>query len=265
MPSPFPGMDPYLEDPHYWQDVHQRLITYLCDDVQTKLPPRYVARIGERVYVQEPEKVMYPDMLIREQRTPRRRVPRSEGGVATTVMKRDEPEVLTVNAQEMREPFIEIRTVDGRLVTVIEVLSHTNKMKGSDGRKLYLEKQAQILRSNVHLLEIDLLRAGEHTVAIPLALMVELPYHHYRVVLSRANERQKLEVWVVPITKRLPRISVPLLSPDPDVVVDLQALFDRCYNNGGYARFLRYDHDPPPPLHPDDLAWVRKLLKRRKK
>lgn len=139
------------------------------------------------------------------------------------------------------------------------------RQKEVKGESFTWKSKSKSLRSDVHLLEIDLLRQGELTVALPPNALAELPNHHYRIVLSRANQRNKREVWTVHLRKRLPRISAPLLSPDPDVVVDLQAFFDHCYDNGAYARFVRYDHDPPLPLHPNDLAWVRKVLKQHRR
>ena len=67
MASPFPGMDPYLEQ--FWGDVHQRLVTYACDQLQGTLPGDLRARIQERVFVESPtgpERNMYPDIRVVE-------------------------------------------------------------------------------------------------------------------------------------------------------------------------------------------------------
>jgi Protein of unknown function (DUF4058) len=262
MPSPFPGMDPYLEHPTLWSGVHQRLITYLGDALNALLPPHYVADIGERLYVVQSERSIYPDVVVVE---PPAAVFLSEGGTssAATVLTSDPPWVLTVEPIEKREVFIEILSVGdpSRVVTVIEVLSPSNKTAGSEGRQLYVTKQHEILQSPTHLLEIDLLHYGEHTVAAPRVHLIEQGTWTYLVCLHRGGQRRRFEVWAITLRQRLPRIRVPLAHGDADVVLDLQTVFDRCYDEGAYARRLDYRRDPPTLLSGDDLAWVTTLLK----
>lgn len=81
MSSPFPGMDPYLEDPALWQDVHQGLITYIRDELQPDIRPRYHARIGERLYVVQTGRNIYPDVTIAQR-------PRKEPSVGAAVLAR---------------------------------------------------------------------------------------------------------------------------------------------------------------------------------
>jgi len=246
MPSPFPGMDPYLEHPALWPGVHQRLITYIADTLNAVLPPRYMADIGERLYVVQAERDIYPDAVVLKQ------------SPTQTPSALREPE-------EIREVYIEILSVadQSRVVTVIEVLSPSNKMTGSEGRQLYLTKQREILSSQTHLIEIDLLQQGEHTVAPPREMLLRKGKWDYLVCLHRGGQRGRYEVWAITLRQRLPRIRVPLQDVDPDAVLDLQAVFNRCYDEGAYARRLNYRSEPPTPFVDKDAQWANALLRER--
>ena len=264
MPSPFPGMDPYLEEPARWPDVHQRLITYIADALQPQVRPRYHARIGERVYILHPPRALYPDIIL-VRRPVREPAPvgfaMQAPEVTVTEEVLDMPVILTLPPVERREPFVEIVHAAGdEVVTAIEVLSPANKTPG-EGHRLYHRKQQEILNSQAHLIEIDLLSKGLHTVAISEEGRASLPPHRYLASVKRAPERYRFEVYPVPLQRRLPRIRVPLREPDPDVALDLQAVFRRCYDNGGYADFVDYQPPPPVPLSPEEAAWVDGLLK----
>lgn len=256
MPSPFPGMDPYLEEPARWPGVHQRLITYAADALQASLRPRYHVLIGERVYIAEPPQSFYPDVTLVQH--PRQPQP-SNGGVA--IAEPDAPTVVGEYIEEaQRRPFIEIvHASSADVVTILEVLDPSNK--AGEGREEYLHKQRQILSSGTHLGEIDLLRAGEHTVACPKERL-RAPYH-YLACINRAGH--SWAVYCIPLQRRLPRIGVPLRPPEPDVVLDLQAIFDRCYDNGGYADFIDYRRSPPLPLGFSDAEWAALWLREKGK
>jgi hypothetical protein len=263
MPSPFPGMDPYLEEPARWPDVHQSLITYVRDALQPQVRPRYHARIGERVYILQPPRAMYPDVIL-TQRPIKEPAPVGLAEQTSEVMAAEEdvdtPVILTLPPVEHREPFVEIVHAAGdEVVTVIEVLSPANKTTG-EGHRLYRRKQQEILGSPAHLMEIDLLSEGLLTVAISEEGQASLPSHRYLVSVKRAPERYRFEVYPIPLQRRLPRVRVPLREPDPDVTLDLQATFTRCYDNGGYADFVDYEQPPPASLSPEEAAWVDGLL-----
>lgn len=261
MPSPFPGMDPYLEEPTRWPDVHQRLITYLGDAIQPQVRPRYHARLGERLYVVQPRHTVVPDVVLIGRGAAERPSPTGLGQLApATVLIADEPLILTIPPTEVREPFLEIvHTTGGDVVTIVEVLSPANKAPG-EGQRLYRQKQQEILRSSVHLVEIDLLHRGAHTIVVPEASLSAIPPYWSLISVSRAPYRDRFEVYPVSLTQRLPRMRIPLKSPDPDVVVDLQAVFNACYDNGGYADFLDYRRPLPLSLPAEALAWVDSLL-----
>ncbi|MBI4612637.1 MAG: DUF4058 family protein [Planctomycetes bacterium] len=249
MKSPFPGMDPFLESPAIWPDVHQRLITYCGDALQKEIGPRYYARMGERLYLEGPERHVVPDLVLIGAPEP--------GTGARAELEADTPLVVMIEPTERREVFLEIRDswTGSRVVTVIEVLSPSNK-RGGPGRDLYRTKQAEILGSPVHLVEVDLLRDGQPTVALPEEWVPSGPY---RVVVSRAPHGKR-EVYPIGLRARLPRLRIPLVPPDPDVVLDLQNAFERAYENGAYGRTVDYARATLPPLSPADEAWARELL-----
>jgi len=264
MPGPLPGMDPYLEDPARWPDVHQSLITYIRDALQPQVRPRYYARMGERVYTLTPPRAMYPDVLLVqrahwEPATAYAGEERLQATEAETLL--DAPIVLTLLPVEHREPFVEIvHSASDKVVTVIEVLSPANKAAGQ-GHRLYRSKQQAILDSLTHLIEIDLLSTGLPTVAIPEEGLAYLPPHRYLVSVWRAPDPRRFEAYPVPLSRRLPRLHIPLQEPDPDVGLDLQAVFAQCYDNGGYVDLIDYQQPPPAPLSPEETAWLDSLLR----
>lgn len=248
--SPFPGMDPYLEHPSLWPNVHQRLITYASDALQAQLAPRYYVSIGERVYLETPERSVYPDLWVVERGGPR--------AATSSALEADRPVVVVVEPVERREVFIEIQDPGAghRVVTVIEVLSPSNKQPG-EGRDLYLRKQAEVLASDVHLVEIDLLRGGAPTVALPPP---PPGGSQYRVVVTRSTDRTRRELYQVSIRDRLPRVAIPLQAADADAVLDLQAVLIEAYTKGAYGLRVDYEATPAPPLGVEDAEWARGLV-----
>ncbi len=263
MPSPFPGMDPYLEAPALWPGVHQRLITYIADALQPELRPRYHARIGERLYVVQTAHTLYPDVTLVERPVRETLVidrPQMDFVAQDEPDERDEPVRVAVEPTEVREPYVEIVHTDGgEVVTVIEVLSPANKAPG-EGHQLYRRKQQEVLGSDAHLVEIDLLSEGLPTVTVPEVLRAGIEPHRYLVCVNRASNRFEFELYPVPLPRRLPRVGVPLLQPDDDVVLNLPAIFDVCYDNGGYADFVDYGRPPLVPLTDEEAAWMDQLF-----
>lgn len=262
MPGPFPGVDPYLEHPTRWPSLHQRFITYASDALNEILPPRYIADIGERLYVVQPDRSIYPDVVVLEEPTPRP----APQGISPTAgpAASDAPWVVTMPLVEVREVFIQILLVDeNRIVTAIEFLSPTNKAPGSEGQRLYLAKQHELHQSESHLLEIDLLREGAHTIAVPREELVKIGSWDYLICLHRGGDGFRYEVRPVTTRQRLPRIRVPLNGDDPDLALDLQHIYDRCYDAGPYARRIDYRPDPSVPLSLEDADWAAALLRER--
>ena len=262
MASPFPGMDPFMEEPAIWPSVHNRLIIYLADTLNLLVPERYVANIEERVVLAEPPTARYPDVHVVKQRRKKSRVGSGRAGVA--VLEPDPSLKIEHEPAEVRESFIEIHRAKkpNSLVAVLEILSPTNKRAG-DGREKYLEKQAETMDRPTHLIEIDLLRAGKHTAAVPRAWLPEDGWD-YLVCLCRAEWKNKFECWPTALPERLPRFSGPLANGDADVVIDLQALLTQCYNAGKFAQKVDYRGECPPPLSKKNAKWVDELLRKKK-
>jgi len=231
MPSPIPGMDPFLEDPAVFPDLHDNLISELRNAINAQLPPPYYARSSSRVWVE-------PDRCVFHSEHP---------------------------LEEFRERFLDIyaKPGDERLVTTIEILSLTNKLTSGEGRSLYLRKQRKVLGSKVNLVEIDLLRGGKHTTAVRLgdALAQAGPYD-YHICVHAFEEPGDFVIYPISLGERLPTIRIPLLPGDGAVPVDLQPLLDRCYDTGLYQRTIPYATAAPvPPLRPEQAAWVEEVLR----
>lgn len=265
MKSPFPGMDPYLE--RHWGDIHQRFITYSCDRLQSRLPAELRARMQERVYVELPEgrREYYPDVRVVE------RPSRSfETGASVAVLEPAveiedatiaEPLILHLDSEPVTESYIEIIDVKSgnRVVSAIEVLSPSNKRAG-DGRQLYLQKREDMKAGGVNFVEIDLLRDGDRDSMI---LPFRVPPAHrltYQARVWRASRPAALAVYGIRLQERLPVIPIPLRPTDREVVLDLQAVLDQCYRNGGYDD-VDYRTEPDPPLAGDDQTWADAMLR----
>ncbi len=252
MAGPFPGMDPWLENARLWAGVHTSLITYLRDALQPELRPHYLAAIEERVYVASIGRSFVPDVSVR------RRGQDSPIGVSTAVLAPDDAVVVEVSEEEVHEPYIEILDrKNHKVVTVIEVLSPSNKRKGT-GRKLYLAKQREVMRSKASLVEIDLLRGGSHVVAVPEVNADRVGKYDYLVCTSAVADRGKRFVlYPTALRERLPRVAIPLKSADEKVTLALQPLIDRVYEAGEF--FDRLDYDKPcfPRLRHADETWAR--------
>ena len=263
MRSPFPGMDPYLEQQR-WGDFHAGLVTYIRDSLQPALPQDLRARMEERVYVEAldgPGRQVIPDVHVHQTpsggRPIRRSAPGQAGGVAVA-----EPILIRVPT-ELTERFIQIIDVStgGRVVTVIEVLSPANKLPGR-GRSEYLRKQEEYLYGGVNLVEIDLVRTGQHATLAKLDLLPRGSATTYHVSAFRAARPDVLEYYRLPLREQLPRLPIPLRPTDPDAVLDLQAVVDTAYDRGRYDD-IDYAAPLQPPLDPADHDWAAKLLASR--
>ncbi len=273
MPNPFPGMNPYLEAKNLWRDVHWRFIAYAAELLQPLLRPRYHVRIEERLYVEPIERPIFPDISVIER--PKTRPEQEQtGGVAVAVATEvevtcDEPTAILETTGPIPEGYLEIvdLTRGGKVVTVIELLSHANKTPGTDARWQYVQKQKQVLASGVNLVEIDLLRDGTYTLAPPLDLVKVVigKEWHYLVSIHKATEPHRFYLYALTVQQRLPRIFIPLAPDDPKVaVLDLQAVIDRCYEAGAYDDVIDYRQEPPPPAFSQEVTeWIDKLLKEK--
>lgn len=259
MPSPFPGMDPYLEDPWLWPDVHAGLIVACQELLNRQLRPKYVARVEARVYIEGEDdparKEFYiPDLRVAKQKgTKKEARVKVAAGITAPIVVTDEPGL------EVRETFLEVLALDTRtVVTVIEILSPSNKLSGAEGRVSYLAKRGEVLESNTHWVEIDLLRAGES-----LPLRRHLQPHDYLAYVSPVGMRPKGHAWPIRLDEPLPTIGVPLRKPDPEAALNLQEALASVYERAALDLSVDYTAAPTPPLKPDLAKWADKLLKKK--
>lgn len=251
MPSPFPGMDPFIES-QVWPDFHNSLIHDFKLTLVPQLQPRYTVVTEQCVYLRTPDELLGDWRQVDAAVQATSSGPPASAATATLVAP---VEVELPRSYEERELFLAIRHRDsGTLVTVIEVLSPSNRLPGS-GRRYYLEKRDSVLNGETHLVEIDLVRSGR-----PLPAVGALPTSDYRITVSRTQRRPLAGVWPVGLQEPLPTIPVPLSRSDPDAVLDLQEAFRRVYDGSGYGVTLNYSLPVRPPLSPEAETWVEERL-----
>ncbi|HEX6984817.1 MAG TPA: DUF4058 family protein [Planctomycetaceae bacterium] len=254
MPSPFPGMDPFIQG-QIWLDFHNSFCIGLRNALAPKLLPRYVIQVDERLVLEtdaEPA-VYFPDVAVKESSpTPLGTAGEPVGGIAL------EPVVLTRKRFEpAREVVLQVLDRNSRrVITVIELLSPWNK--APRGYEEYLLKRDDLLDAGINLLEIDLVRGGRRLPTVEL-----LPRGDHFAFVSRGEEPGKVSVYAWRLRDPLPTLPVPLRIDDSHVTVALQPVFDRVYDESGYAHLLVYDVEPEPPLSESDAAWVAERLRQR--
>ena len=252
MPSPFPGMNPYLEHSSVWHDFHERFLPLAADALGSQVLPRYFVKIDEHLYVHE---------LAEESR---RLVGRADLSVTHLPSFGDAgragAQFLTAPA-EVTAPDIDIESISyleildretRQVVTVVELLSPSNKLAGPD-RDQYVSKSRQLMWTNVNLVEIDLLRCGSRMHWVGMSAC------DYSVVVSRPQESPRAGLWPIQLRDRLPEIPVPLRPGDADARLDLQQLLHRIYDSAGYGYYI-YDRAPEPALSPGDAEWARTFV-----
>jgi hypothetical protein len=252
----FPGMDPYLEDPLVWPDVHASFIVYLREYLHPLLRPRYVIAIESRAFVEGPATphLVIPDAWIRPTQS-------EKVGQNVALLEADTAVEIQVDPLEIEETYITIRDRQSgqAIVTVIELVSPTNKYAGP-GRISYESKQAEVRHSTAHLVEIDLLRTDPHVLAVPEWSISQQPYDYLICVNRAAGLRGRFELYPRRLRERLPRIRLPLAAPDPDIVLDVQAVLARIYDAGGYTERVNYTAPCLPALAPEDQGWADGLI-----
>ena len=260
MPSPFPGMDPWLESPGVFPDIHDALIFLLREAMNGVLPAGYRARGANRIWMEEDHQ-REPDVSLV-------RPPAWEatgGGLAVEAFTR--VGMLDVQATVLPDPveerYLEIRTSAGdRLVTAVEILSRKNKTPGNAGRGHYRQKQSEYRTNGINLVEVDLLRAGAHTTAIPLGeLRQRAGPFDYHVCVTAASAPGHFFVAPFRLADPLPTIAIPLEGGTEPVSIDLQPLFNRAYDTGRYTPSDYLNQQPEPPLTADQQAWAADILR----
>ncbi len=254
MPSPFPGMDPYVENQE-WEDFHSTFNTVIREGLSPRLDPRYIVRVERRVYVEHVQegidRVMWSDVAVLASDTAGGRAAATGPAAAAVVAP---VEYVLPMPEERRETYLVIRERETtEVITVIETLSPANKRPGGDGRRQYLEKRESVLASRTHLVELDLLRGG-----LRLPTVTALLAGDYYAVLSRRRSRAEVYAWSM--RHSLPTIPIPLKEADADVPLDLQTAFTTVYDRARFHMSLKYQQALVPPLNDTDAVWVRQLL-----
>lgn len=247
MTTNFPGMNPYLENPVLWSEVHSWLIVELARSLNPSLVPKYRSAVEKRVYL-DAVGVGIPDASIFQQNPESDRTSTATTGVLSKPVR-----VTLPLSEEVTERYLEIREVKtGKVVTVVEILSPKNKRAG-EGRDKYLTKRQKILNSATHLVEIDLLRSGK------LMPMTQEIRSHYRILVSRSNLRPEAELYPFNIQESMPQFLLPLLPEDPEPVVNLSEVLRQVYQEAALDLAIDYSVPPVPPLSESDWQWVRSL------
>jgi uncharacterized protein DUF4058 len=257
MLTPFPGMDPYLERPGLWSQVHTDLIVDIRRYLAPRLRPNYQVAIEQRTYVS----LLAPDKLVGE---PDVLVISPFGGqttnapqvaVATSVAQASSYVVDLPMPDDIVERYLEVRDVEtGEAITVIEILSPSNK---AEDRIRYERKRLQILGSMTNLVEIDLLRSGKS-----MPMFGNTPKSHYRILVSREWQRPKGEVLLFNVRDPIPDVPIPLRRGEAEPPLALNQILHTLYEQASYDLFIDYQQPPVPPLDEQEAAWAGELLHR---
>ncbi len=252
--SPFPGMDPFLEEPSLWSSVHTRLMNSISDQLAALVSPDFYVDIQQHVTIvhREEEAVRHiiPDVYVAEQR------PVTQPQAGTGVVITPPTLVAPLEALEIHERFLEIRDRRSReVVTVIEVLSPWNKAAGQERWDTFQAKRRSVMASPTHWIEIDLLRAGKRPAEVA-------EQSDYYALLKRGSALGPYEVWYFDLRDKLPTIAVSLRAPYVDVPLELQTVLEDVYRRARYAESIDYTSAMPSPrLRPADVQWAGERVK----
>ncbi len=258
MPSPFPGMNPYLEHPELFPGVHHYLISEIARFLSPQLRPKYRVAVEVRMYETTDENslvVGIPDVTVKS-----RQIQDSNSANMTNVAvatPASQPVKVKIPVPvAIKEGYLEVREVGTeRLITTIEILSPSNKRVGK-GREMYEEKRAQVLASRTNLVEIDLLRRGN-----PMPIVDNSINSLYRILICRGSNRPNADLYAFNLPDIIPSFSLPLRAGDNEPVLDLQSLLNNVYDVYGYDLVVNYHEEPVPQLSKSDAAWMDALLR----
>ena len=261
MKSPFPGMDPYIEASGLFEDFHLNVIDEIARALAKAVPRGYLVRKGERPYIVLSEKegpkdhIFQPDVgVVGPALSPGRLA------VADPDVSADSIPMRALITEEFRESFVEIYVTrpTRELVTCIEVLSPSNKRRNTEGWDTYLRKRRSLLLGSANFLEIDLLRNGDR-----MPMVDAWPSSPYTLLLARRGIAPRCRVWPAHYMRPLPIIPVPLVKPDPDVPLNLQAMIETIYADFRYDEDINYTQLLKPPVAAEDASWLAEQLQRR--
>lgn len=244
----FPGMNPYLESPYRWPEIHHALISELARTLNPQITPRYRAAVETRVYI-DTSLIGIPDVYVHK-RAAQKNLRSSAVAIST------EPERVVIPTPcEVTEGYLEIREpVTKRVITVIKVLSPANKRLG-EGRKKYLKKREAVLSSSTHFVEIDPLRKGE---TMPVAGGRQADY---QILVSRADERPSAERYAFNLTDEMPQFLLPLEATDnsAEPIIEMKALLNRVCQDTAVDIDIDYSVQPEPPVSSQNFEWLQSL------
>ena len=255
MPSPFPGMNPYLENPIFWSEVHHRLISAIADSIEPYIPPDYRVAIEQRTYLtDESDSILVgiPDVAVFSQKS----LATPTSATATIITTSEAIAVTIPLPEKVRESYLEIReAATGFVITTIEILSPKNKRTG-EGREAYSKKRKKVLASLTNLVEIDLLRGGK-----PMAISGEAPVTDYRILVSKGDCRPQAQLYAFGLRQPMPSFPLPLNERDIEPIINLQNLFHGVYDRARYHLAIDYTQKPVPKLSEADGVWADELLR----
>ncbi len=266
MTSLFPGMNPYLENPDLWSEVHHRLITAIADEITSHLSQQYRVAIEKRTYRMNTEDsilIGIPDLAILSTKIDDKKsdLASRQTGIMTLPETRNKSVTVTLPFPlEIKEGYLEIREIaTGKVVTIIEILSPTNKLT-KEGRKAYLKKREQILGSDTNLVEIDLIRAGEK-----MPMISKIGETDYRLLIVRSHRLPSAQLFAFSVRETIPDITIPLQPNEEEIELNLQDLLLEISERARFDLTLNYDLDPVPNLLIQDREWLDILLKEKGK
>jgi Protein of unknown function (DUF4058) len=256
MPSPFPGMNPYLEHPELFPGLHHWLIIEIARLLSPQLRPKYRVAVEVRMYESSGENALLvgiPDVVVKTRQTATNSTMTNLAVVAPSI----KPVRVTIPMPlAIKEGYLEVREVGTEtLVTTIEILSPGNKRQGK-GRQMYEEKREQVLVSRTNLVEIDLLRKGD-----PMPMIGNNIQSDYRILVCRGNSRPYADLYAFNLPDIIPNFILPLRSEDTEPVIDLQALLNEVYDISGYDLVVDYSQEAVPALSEEDAVWADALLR----
>jgi Protein of unknown function (DUF4058) len=256
MASPFPGMNPYLENPSFWSEIHSLLITAIFRKLNPQLRPKYKVAIEKRVYQTTDDSLLVGVADVAVQSTQKIALPQK----ASTAVVSPSVEAVTVDLimpETVKETYLEVRDIiTQEVITVIEILSPKNKRSG-EGRHAYQKKRLQVLGSNTNLVEIDLLREGKPIQQVQYNLQSD-----YQILVSRASKRPKADLYPFNLQNIIPSFALPLRETDTEPLLDIQILINELYVEGNYDLIIDYTQEPVPPS-PQNTAWIDEVLKQQ--
>lgn len=259
MPSPFPGMDPYLEQSAFWSPFHSRLIVAMADYIAPQIMPKYYIEVETRTYYESADSellVGIPDAVVFSS-VKNSSLPQRTGDEEKSIAILNRPQQVRIpTGVEVKERYLEVRELGtDAVITAIELLSPKNKRSGK-GRIAYEQKRQQIFDSTSHFVEIDLLRSE-----LPMLVSGNDINWDYRVLVSRSEQRPMADLYGFMLTEPIPIFPLPLKPEDQDLPVDLQSILNGVYERAGYSFRIDYQQPVPLPVLPTAVQeWVSTLL-----